>query len=127
MEATLGKPNSGRHPAKAAAEDIWSMALTLAASSLAQQTKDRFSLNPAADLFTDGLGKLGENVLKYNNQYTQGIYHAEEDEGDHPPFLEIDGIISLPASPILGATVATLPTLPTLPTLSEGFEGNEPV
>ena len=45
------------------------MALNLARKSIVRLDTDRFSTNPAPDLYTAGLSKLGENVLKYNQQY----------------------------------------------------------
>ena len=80
IETTFGKPNSPRHPAKSAAEDVWSMALNLAHKSLSRQTHDRFSLNPTVNLHMAGLEGLSGNILKYNEQYLPGWTPMEDTE-----------------------------------------------
>ena len=112
LESTFGKPNSGTHPVKSAAEDIWSMALNLASKSLIQyRNEDRFSFNPAADLATEGLHKLGENVLKYNQQYASGVNSDVDDDGDDGvDELEVGltnnlGASRAQGSPILSSTI----------------------
>ena len=104
VEAAFSRPNSGRHPIKSAAEDIWGMALTLAAKSLSPFPGDRFSLNPATDLFLEGLCKLGENVIKYNQQYTREVDTADDGDGNDS---EQDEALTVrdqaPASPTIAA------------------------
>ena len=67
-------------------------ALALSIAELGKRSYDRFSTNPTANLYVEGLKKLGENVLKYNQQYLseeiskeistddlEGKYEAEPD------------------------------------------------
>ena len=105
VESSFGRPKSGKHPAKSASEDVWSMALNLAHKSLGRVVGDRFSFNPATDLFTEGLSRLGENVLKYNQQYVQDLSTIDDDDGNEGLEEPADAfeINQIPASPIISA------------------------
>lgn len=84
VESNFGRANLGRHPTKAAVEDIWGMATNLATSSLRQSGGDRFSNNPATNLWVAGLGKLADNLLKYNNQYAEDDQLAASEVTERP-------------------------------------------
>ena len=115
VEFYFGRVNSSRHPAKSAAEDVWGMATALAHKSLCKRSYDRFSTNPTANLYVEGLKKLGENVLKYNQQYLseeiskeistddlEGKYEAEPDFVNETKQVPDSPIISMARLEISG-------------------------
>ncbi|KAL8926613.1 MAG: hypothetical protein Q9172_001712 [Xanthocarpia lactea] len=68
-----GRPRSGEHPEKDAAEDIWTMAYDLKERDFTRLEEEAFSCHLATNLIRSGYACLGDNVYKYNERATAGI------------------------------------------------------
>ena len=102
VESSFGRLQSAKHATKSAAEDIWSMALNLATKSLFNWERDRFSIHPTINLYIKGLNRLGENILKYNEQYTtEGASFDDVDDGAEADPTPLNTIDQVPGSPTL--------------------------
>ena len=78
------------------------MALNLATKSLFNWERDRFSIHPIINLYIKGLNRLGENILKYNEQYTaEGASFDDVDDGAEAGPTPLNTIDQVPGSPTL--------------------------
>jgi len=69
MKSCFERLQAEKHASKFAVEDIWSMMLNLAFTSLCKSSQDRFSLHSTVNLYITRLERLNENILKYNQQH----------------------------------------------------------
>ncbi len=69
MKSCFERSQAEKHASKFAVEDIWSMMLNLAFTSLCKLSQDRFSLHSTVNLYITRLERLNENILKYNQQH----------------------------------------------------------
>jgi hypothetical protein len=106
MQTTFGINNSSKHPVKSAAEDIWSMAITLASQSLCKRNNDRFTANTTINLHIEGLKALSGNVFKYNQKYFEECSFTDDMEETYvSEFMLLDSTSQTPPSPTLPASI----------------------
>ena len=104
VKVNLGVPRSSTHTPKSAAEDIWSMALSLVLKSLHECQGDRFSKYPSPNLYIDGLRMLSKNVLKYNQQYSsEGPLSAGDEADDEVTPAKPESSDTIPPSPVMAS------------------------
>ena len=69
MKSCFERLQAEKHALKFAVENIWSMMLNLAFTSLCKSSQDKFSLHSTINLYIVKLERLDENILKYNQQH----------------------------------------------------------
>ena len=97
MERTFGKPNSPRHARKPVFEQLLNMAYELQRSSLREQERERFSAYAAPNLHSQGLKRLSDNILRFNNDTVPEIVLAPDPPDESSALAEMP----TPDSPLI--------------------------
>ncbi len=95
MKSCFERLQAEKHASKFAVEDIWSMMLNLAFTSLRRSSQDRFSLHSTVNLYIARLERLDENILKYNQQHDVKVISFDIIDDDAEAAINfIDSIIN---------------------------------
>ncbi len=95
MKSCFERLQAEKHASKFAVEDIWSMMLNLAFTSLRRSSQDKFSLHSTVNLYIARLKRLDENILKYNQQHDMKVISFDIIDDDAKAAINfIDSIIN---------------------------------